>query len=396
MLDFFEKYDIIKIQIKIYGDEEVKKLYLLLLCAIFQCGCTKQPQILSVSDDDINETETGSTMPTMTEFKTDEVPTTSTQQIEQKNMGKAVYKKIVGGVEISFDDKQYTLTIDDSSEIVDITTTDFNFDGIDDIFINYKKYSQYPKIGRYFRYDTETDSFIDWNELNEISEGYLMKIEDSNEISVKFYSYYGDETYYYKWEGENPIRIGFLDYDLSSGFHIFDYYEYNKNDDKILVKRTVKDQNNDTILKELEYPPYFKVNENSIDVMCNGEVIQTIDDTNVCTYVEYLKNEYSKQVPMEGGVREPEKYLIESDFDFDGYSDLCFPNSFEVNTISLNSAYKYYRFEPETERYVLWDELNDIGDMIFPNYDNQTLESFDNNEKNIYEWKDESLVIVQR
>ncbi len=363
----------------------MKKAFLLTFCAVILSGCTEQKERIFVSDSDTAASEAASA----TENTTVQKPT------EPKSSGKASGKKTENGVEITLDNEKYNVDIENASEIVDITACDFDFDGIDDIFVNYEKYGQALKKGRYFHFDPITDTYTDWDELNEISESFLVDKQSDKTISVKFYSYYGDTTYYYKWKDSKPIPVLFLDYDLSSGYGILDHYKYDENNEKILYLREVQDISDDRTLETIDYPRYFHVNKTSVDVLKNGEIVQTIPDTRVYDYVEYLKEDYSKKVIMEGGVREPEKYIREYDFDFDGWNDICLP---EYHDETERTTYcKYYHFDAETETYIPWQELNGIGKYIYPYPDTKTLKSYDSSRSAyIYKWKNGIPEIVQR
>ena len=86
----------------------------------------------------------------------------------------------------------------------------------------------------------------------------------------------------------------------------------------------------------------YSVTENKVELKLNKKVVQTIE------------LDYSP-------IRE---YISADDFDFDGYTDIFIPS--EHSGISGT----YYRYNPETEQFEEWDELNEFGYKLTVTPDN--------------------------
>ncbi|MDE6665082.1 MAG: hypothetical protein K2K14_02685 [Ruminococcus sp.] len=134
---------------------------------------------------------------------------------------------------------------------------------------------------------------------------------------------------------------------------------------------TVQSVISETITAETTTKPkanhlVYSVTENKVELKLNKKVVQT------------LEFDYS---PIR-------KYISAEDFDFDGYKDIFIP--FEHSGISGT----YYHYNPETEHFDEWDELNKIGYKLTVNTDNTlTITSYfeygDISTK--YQWNGDSL-----
>lgn len=87
-----------------------------------------------------------------------------------------------------------------------------------------------------------------------------------------------------------------------------------------------------------------------------------------------------------------------SDFDFDDYNDL-FVNE-KIGTPDTPTTGKYFRFNPDTGLFEIWEELNKIAFQVFPNYEKETLSTiiWENHvcETKRYQWQNEKLVMMER
>ncbi len=115
----------------------------------------------------------------------------------------------------------------------------------------------------------------------------------------------------------------------------------------------------------------YSVTENKVDLKLNKKVVQTIE-------LDYC--------PIRA-------YISAEDFDFDGYTDIFIPS--ERSGISGT----YYHYNPETEQFEEWNELNKIGYKLTVNSDNTLtvtsyLEYGDVSTK--YKWNGDKLNLVER
>lgn len=369
-------FDRLTLKLRMTG--KMKKSILLLLCSLFLMGCSNRN---SSSSGWISVSET--TEQTFSDIIL--VPPDTESEIK----GKTICKRIPTGVEITLDSLTYLIEFENTADIQQIIVKDYDFDGTDDIFIGFEKYLQQ---GVYYRLDKEKQVFTEWNYLNEISKYSLVQIEDNNTISQSITNYDGSMTIYYKWLEGVLVPTRFTDYYFGD-CDILDDYRYDENGEKILFQRKYINDDN-IVIKTVESPLYFHVNETSVDVLKDGEVIQSIPDTGLYRLVDRLK-EYSKTVIMEGGVREPEKYLRECDYNFDGYADLGIPQSM-IGPDGEESC-KYYRYDPEIEKYVPWREMNQIGKLLYTDCNTETIRSYTvGKDTDVYKWIEGILVLVQR
>lgn len=94
----------------------------------------------------------------------------------------------------------------------------------------------------------------------------------------------------------------------------------------------------------------------------------------------------------------PESFLTHEDYNFDLYDDLFIPEMLGRRNIPG----KYFRFDPETGLFVIWNELDEAGWCSSTVNDADGTITFDiagsstDREETIYEWQDEKLVMVGR
>lgn len=86
---------------------------------------------------------------------------------------------------------------------------------------------------------------------------------------------------------------------------------------------------------------------------------------------------------------------VASDFDFDGYDDLYVPDYDGLHGT-------YYRYNPDTEHFDVWDELNKIGRLLNVGMSENvrigrilSLDT-DDSQRFIYKWNGDKLNMVER
>ncbi len=305
----------------------------LLLCTIFLFGCASENNT-SIQETTPSESITETTAETTTEKK--------------KNF--LVYSVTENKVELKLNKKVVqTIKLDYCPIRAYISAEDFDFDGYTDIFIP----SERSGIsGIYYHYNPETEQFEEWDELNKIS--YKLTIDSDNTLTTTSYLEYGDVIKKYQWNGDSLEPVALIDYHYSKNGYINDIYEYQPDGSKILVERTYINSENNAKYKTLgrDEVIYFEVTENSVNAMRDGKIIQSFENNAI--YNHSLSS--ARHTP-------PEKYLDTSDFNYDGYEDLFIPETARTGT--------YYRFNPDTERFDEWDELNKTGDTFFMEHDDK-------------------------
>lgn len=261
-----------------------------------------------------------------------------------------------------------------------LTIADFNFDGYDDLFVPHG-IGAANVSGKYFYMNPTRDfnPFEEWDELNKI--GLLMSVDSENK-TLKFFAKdgaIGHEEIVYKWNNGNLQSVfhelwykNFLDDQI-----YIDHFEFDDAGKETFVKRerVLLDENNEWLgTEEVEFPHSyaFSVNENSIDVLLDGKIVQTLE----CDHTLSEKN------------------LFFEDYDFDGFNDLFILNE--------NSNGTYYRYVPDSGLFEKWDELNKIGKFMYTGISSNVsigrilVKNDGNDQTFIYKWNDGSLILVER
>lgn len=253
---------------------------------------------------------------------------------------------------------------------------DYDFDGYNDLFISMDHGAIFAP-GTYFHYNSETSLFEKWNELNIIG-CEMIVIDETSALRQKNYnSDYWLEYYDYKWKNN---RLILFEHIVSETGEVIETYSVDEYGNETLVKREraiLDDDNNWLGTEEVEIQPNysFSVNGNSVDVIHDGELVQTLE----CT-------------PLN------EDMLISDDYNFDGHDDL-----FVITDIQdVNLSGTYYKFNPETSLFEKWEELNrfgysfDIGISSNVSIGKTLAYDTDDHEKFIYKWDDDELILVEK
>lgn len=258
---------------------------------------------------------------------------------------------------------------------------DFNFDGYDDLFV--PRGAGVPNImGTYFYMDPTVNfnPFEEWDELNEI--GFLMKADSEKKI-LNFSSRISaieHDWIIYKWKAGklHPVSREYQYQSVYDNQVYINCFEYDDDGKETLAKieRALLGANREWLgTEEVELPNRYtySVNENSVDVLLDGKIVQTLE----CDYT-------------------PDDRLFFEDFDFDGCNDLFFM----MKNGAMYSNGTYFRYVPETGLFEKWDELNKIGHGMIVNAENSTLREKKHSddywlEYLDYKWEDNKLVLFE-
>ena len=259
-----------------------------------------------------------------------------------------------------------------------LTIADFNFDGYDDLFVPTRVGA--PNVpGKYFYMNPTRDfnPFEEWDELNKI--GLLMSVDSENQVLnlSETGSAVDHEVTVYKWKTGKLHPVSHeIQYAVYNQIYI-DHFEFDDAGKETFVKRerVLLDENNEWLgTEEVEFPHSyaFSVNENSVDVLLDGKIVQTLE----CDHTLSEKN------------------LFFEDYDFDGCNDLFIMNE--------NSNGTYYRYVSDTGLFEKWDELNKIGKFMHTGISSNVsigkilVQNDGNGQTFIYKWNDGSLILVER
>ena len=149
---------------------------------------------------------------------------------------------------------------------------------------------------------------------------------------------------------------------------------------------TIPETSESAALKDSEYK--FKVEDDGIMYYDGSSVLQKIELD--CTDLIKRAESYD---------RDPEEFLIISDFNFDGYDDLFVPDI--IGTPNIPGTYFYMNPTRNFNSFEKWDVLNEIGQLMDVDADNQVLDlavniSAADHETTVYRWESGTLVPVSR
>ena len=351
------------------------------LCTGVLFGCSDGGKSSETDENQVIVTVEATSATEETTALATEAPTEDVTQSEIKETNNLTYSIDENGIELIVDGEstQY-ISLGYETEKRDIVVDDFDFDGYKDIFIPAKEYGGIP--GTFYRYIPDSKQFEPWDELNKI--GRQMTVYNGEPILVlSDYSQTGSRYTYYKWNNEVLEKVSFKDVYFST-YEISDYYEYSADGRKVLVKRELRNWENNALLKTLERDElvYFSVEENGIEVLRDGEVIQTIEGNYAEIYAPIAENSYYTI----------EDAIYKMDYDFDGYLDVFIPAD-----ISYEPTGIYYRYDLDTGLLEEWDELNKIGKEAYASRKN-TINVYQSGEEGLcitaYQWDNGTLKAI--
>lgn len=123
----------------------------------------------------------------------------------------------------------------------------------------------------------------------------------------------------------------------------------------------------------------------------NGVEILNLDNQ----FVQIIDGDFITELSIYEDVA-PETFLVNADYDFDGYEDLFIP--IMVGRPSVPGI--YYHFNPDTSLFEEWDELNSVGYGMDIGEDNTLINcargSAVDHETTHYQWVNNVLTVVHR
>ncbi|HNZ99071.1 hypothetical protein [Ruminococcus sp.] len=285
----------------------------------------------------------------------------------------------------------------------DVVTEDVNFDGYDDIFV-------YDSLetGTYWLYDPEKEEFTK-SDAFALFDGKTYHLTASSyfkTLTLEGQSGSDIAEIRYKWKGDKlvPERLT-LEYRIYGveRKRLRDTYEFDEEGRKLLVERKhINFETGDWLKTETDLT-YLRAAENSVDYMKGRELIQSIDVSGLPQLYERIKqNGKENSLPYSSYNFDDsaDVFLIENDYDFDGYNDL------QIQTDSVlaggSDKYVYYRYDAEKDRYTEWQELNDFGCYIGANSQTQTIQYYDKHSLDedhncyIFKWDNGRLRLKER
>lgn len=370
---------------------------LLCLLAVTLTGCQQTDPDISGSPNSPAASDTETTVPEITTETepepTTEEPSTTIPEETDPPVHSLRYELYDTGVTLWMDDVSQKLELGYKSYKDYIVVADFDFDGYEDIFISFENdiYS-----GQFYRYDLKTEQFTPWDTLNEF--GHRLTVDGQNLVAPE-YDKYWDSFTTYQWKDTQLEPILFEDRYYTWDGIVSDFYEFREDGSKVLFERQICHSGTSTLYKVLgrDEVLYFVVDDNCVNVMRDGNVLQTIDTIDLKALLRDKVGDDSR----------PEKFLSIEDYDFDGYDDLYIPTGLDVNplsemTIRTRAATgEFYHFDPVSEMFTPWEELNTIGVPLILHEEEETLFSFaydpenKSSESKMYYWDNGALCLSE-
>lgn len=304
---------------------------------------TKKSEITKVS----TETKTTESVK-ITEVTTKTV--TSQPKPRKKDNLSVICKTDSVKVQINGEDIQ-TIELDYTPTSKDIIKKDFNYDGEKDIFICEENNKYY---GTYRLYEPENNSFRKADEFA-VDDGRapLFEIGAYGRLKYSTGGWITTRHYEYLWENASLNLVGLTE-EFDNGLRcVKETYEFDDDGNKVMKLR-LRYSNGELVDRE-ESPRYFVVDGENVFVMREGQLVDTLPSHDLCEKIDARRGRDCPDLV----IYPPEHYISCEDYNNDGFMDAAVP--YEFNEYTSVESYDYYRFDPETNKYVQWDELNRIG-----------------------------------
>ena len=246
----------------------------------------------------------------------------------------------------------------------ELSVGDFNFDGYEDIYF---PADETDTAGDYYIYQPDekklavSDGFA-------LSDGTSRRMEITQDDKLRLVEYAGNTevNLFYSFTDGKITPVSLSEYYYTDTDNILDIYEFDGNGIKYLTERTYMNKDNGAAYKTDTDAEYITVTEDSVCIMRGRETVQEIPSADLIglnkKYIAAKRENSGLAEIPEYLCYEPEKLLYREDMDSDGYEDLGIPEDLE--DAGGSSKFTYYRFEPESGKYVIWDELNALGDCV--------------------------------
>ena len=261
---------------------------------------------------------------------------------------------------------------------------DYDFDGFTDIVAK-PKYS--GTGGRFYRYDPDGCRFTEWSVLNELNEKHTIDI-GGDVLIVGYYTVYKDTKADYVWDGSELYETDRTETygSVSPRASVTDWFVTGSDGKRILIRRQYTNIDNGAKFRTINYPVYFRTDNENVYIMRNEEVLQTIGG---CRLSE-LAEEYNALDSPGKVFCDEDSLLSECDFDFDGDNDLFIADRYEVGK---GFCGRYFRCDGE--KFTEWDELNSIGAILRQDWNGEEqLYLMTSSDNYYYEWHDDKLIMT--
>lgn len=245
----------------------------------------------------------------------------------------------------------------------------------DEYNIELEKYrgNEYISLGRDYSFDEIDTALTEYSRaisVSRASELLWLNLPESDNRHISYYKRqkFDNRTYYVFRSSE--------DYDdrrVTTGWYAVDIFTGDCYNTNVLTELTP------LINKEKNFS--YKVTDlNGVEIYLDGEFYQSLDVTIDYTF---LNPEYKKD------------FVKFRDYDFDGYNDIAV-----TKALATNMVCSYFRYNPDTEYFESWSELDKLHFYVQIN-DDKTLSvhskaSAVDADDTIYKWSGDVLVPVSK
>lgn len=236
-----------------------------------------------------------------------------------------------------------------------------------------------------YRYNAETDSYELYGSVRGIDKDVVdMVNKEKEEVGRTDFLEYPSEydtsssgTIYYIRCGDDTTDIP-----MSEAEYNEYYSQFTENTDIIdipfmkLTEENIKKVSGDNFNEEKNFS-YNITDSGGVEIYLNGGFYQLLDVAIDNTFLDYESGD-----------------LVQfNDYDFDGFNDIAVEKA-----LATNAVFSYFRYNPDTEYFESWTELDNLYFYIKIN-DNKTLSvhsksSAVNADDTVYKWSGDVLVPV--
>ncbi|MBO5163911.1 MAG: hypothetical protein J6B75_05620 [Ruminococcus sp.] len=231
--------------------------------------------------------------------------------------------------------------------------------------------TEFVSLGRDYSFDEIDTALTEYSRIISVSRAsellwLNLPESDNRHISYDSRKKFDDKTYY--------IFRSYEDYDdrrVTTGWYAVDIFTGDCFDTNGLTELTP------LINKEKNFS-YKVTSSGGVEIYLDDKLYQTLDVTIDDTFLDY----------------ESEDLVEFIDYNFDGYNDIAV----EERLGATNAAFRYFRYDPDTEHFENWSELDELHFYVKVNSDKtlsvHSKSSAVDAEEIVYKWAGEKLVPV--
>lgn len=232
--------------------------------------------------------------------------------------------------------------------------------------------TEYLSLGRDYSFDEIDTALTEYSRIISVSRAAELLWNGLEKYDNRHISYYNrqkfdDRTYY--------VFRSYEDYDdrrVTTGWYAVDIFTGDCYNTNVLTELT-------PLINEEKKFSYKITESGGVEIYSDGKFYQSLDVTINDTFLDL----------------ESKGLLMFRDYDFDGYNDIAV-----TKALATNMVCSYFRYNPDTEYFESWSELDNLYFYITIN-DNKTLSvhaksSAVDADDTVYKWSGDVLVPVSK